>query len=111
MLLISKMVSIRAQLRPNKNYSKSLFKMFVVRISSDETQEPKKSVKVPEPPDNCCQSGCDNCVWIRYAEELAQVYRDGGVEAQKQIDQLINDPSLKVFIKQQIKFDKKSDDK
>ena len=111
MCLLSKMVSIRVQLMANRHHLKTKNKFFVAGMSSDETKEPMKSAKVPEPPENCCQSGCDNCVWIRYAEELAEIYRDGGTEAQKQIDKLISDPSLKVFIKTQIKFAKKSDDK
>lgn len=54
------------------------------------------------PPDNCCCQGCDNCVWIQYCEELVEYFQDGGDRAKKEIDQLIDDPSLKMFIKMEL---------
>ena len=42
-------------------------------------------------------SGCANCVWISYAEELAGVYRDGGRAGEKVLE-AIQDPSLRIFI-------------
>lgn len=52
----------------------------------------------PEPPVDCCMSGCVNCVWIKYAEELKQYYSDGSDRALKEIDKIENQ-SLKAFIK------------
>ncbi|KAK3784065.1 hypothetical protein RRG08_025258 [Elysia crispata] len=52
----------------------------------------------PEPPTTCCGTGCANCVWIVYAEELRDYYKDGGAEAKKALEK-IDDPSLKAFIK------------
>lgn len=52
----------------------------------------------PEPPVDCCMSGCVNCVWIQYAEELKQYYSDGSDRALKEIDKIENQ-SLKAFIK------------
>ncbi|XP_033732932.1 uncharacterized protein LOC117322236 [Pecten maximus] len=52
----------------------------------------------PEPPVNCCMSGCANCVWIKYAEELKEYYCDGKERALRDIE-LIDNPSLKAFIK------------
>jgi len=52
----------------------------------------------PEPPTTCCMTGCQNCVWIRYAEELTEYYKDGGELAKHAIDQ-ISDESIKTFIR------------
>ena len=52
----------------------------------------------PEPPVNCCMSGCANCVWIVYAEELKNYYNDGGDAAREALEKIEN-PSLKAFLK------------
>ncbi|RUS88943.1 hypothetical protein EGW08_003279 [Elysia chlorotica] len=52
----------------------------------------------PEPPITCCGTGCANCVWIVYAEELRDYYKDGGEQAKQALEK-IDDPSLKAFIK------------
>ena len=56
-----------------------------------------EGVELPPPPTDCCMSGCANCVWIAYGEELARIYKDGGTAAVKVLD-TIEDPSLKVFV-------------
>ncbi|XP_054159803.1 oxidoreductase-like domain-containing protein 1 [Oppia nitens] len=78
-------------------------------VKTETTSEYKTSKRPPKPPENCCQSGCDNCVWVKYVEELQQYYGDISQEAIKQLDQYITDPSLKVFIKQQIKLNEDKD--
>lgn len=53
----------------------------------------------PEPPVDCCMSGCANCVWIMYANELKQYYeKDGNERAKREIEKIDN-PSLKMFLK------------
>lgn len=53
----------------------------------------------PEPPVDCCMSGCANCVWIMYANELRKYYeKDGNERAKKEIEKIEN-PSLKMFLK------------
>lgn len=53
----------------------------------------------PEPPVDCCMSGCANCVWIMYANELKKYYeKDGNERAKREIDKIDN-PSLKMFLK------------
>ncbi|XP_046355033.1 uncharacterized protein LOC124134321 [Haliotis rufescens] len=52
----------------------------------------------PEPPIDCCMSGCVNCVWIAYAESLKDYYSDGGKSAREALEQIEN-PSLKMFVK------------
>lgn len=81
-----------------------------LEVMASSTATALKSMKVvpgkgppPEPPVHCCMSGCANCVWIIYAEELKNYYGDGGEEARKAIEQIEN-PSLKAFIKLELGF-------
>ena len=53
----------------------------------------------PEPPVDCCMSGCANCVWIMYANELKQYYEKDGTERAKKEIEKIENPSLKMFLK------------
>ena len=103
--------SIETKLFSIKRVFNSLNNLFLVQMFSNDSKiidrksgdNKKKTFKsLPEPPDNCCQSGCDNCVWIQWAKDVEEYYRDGGLEAEKQIEKLINDPSLKHFIQLQI---------
>jgi hypothetical protein len=71
------------------------------KTSNDSSNE--FVVQLPKAPEDCCQTGCQNCVWIKYAEDLALYYRDGGIEAQKQIEESITDQNLKMFIKNELK--------
>jgi hypothetical protein len=47
-------------------------------------------------------SGCANCVWITYAQELAQLYKDSG-RAAESVMNAIDDPSLKMFLNLELK--------
>ncbi|KAK7111780.1 hypothetical protein V1264_011356 [Littorina saxatilis] len=74
-------------------------------LTSSTTGSSLKTVNVipgkgppPEPPVTCCMTGCVNCVYIAYAEELKTYYSDGGEAARKAIEE-IEDPSLKAFLK------------
>lgn len=55
-------------------------------------------IKLPEEPQNCCMSGCANCVWISYAEELAKLLNDGGETARDKIIEHVKDPNLRAFL-------------
>ena len=59
----------------------------------------------PEPPVDCCMSGCANCVWIQYCEELKHYFIDGtGQELAKEAIENIENPGLKMFLKVELGF-------
>ncbi|MCL4127352.1 UNVERIFIED_CONTAM: hypothetical protein GTU68_006614 [Idotea baltica] len=54
--------------------------------------------QIPAQPTTCCMSGCPNCVWLDYAEELRRHFLDGNVRARKAIERDVQDPNLKAFL-------------
>ncbi|CRK98111.1 CLUMA_CG011479, isoform A [Clunio marinus] len=75
---------------------------------NSQIQENQKSQELPDEPTNCCMSGCENCVWIQYAKELTDMYKDSGETARKTILQKIKEPSMQIFIQMELRdIDKK----
>ncbi|ELU15311.1 hypothetical protein CAPTEDRAFT_171215 [Capitella teleta] len=68
-----------------------------------EYKEPRYVLKdqPPDPPLHCCESGCANCVWIQYTEELIDYYHSEE-EAKKKVLSLITDPQFKAFIQMEL---------
>ncbi|KXJ79869.1 hypothetical protein RP20_CCG027596 [Aedes albopictus] len=63
---------------------------------------PGKHIELPPEPTTCCMSGCQNCVWIEYANELTKLLDDGGEQAREIVLQKITDPSLKMFLRMEL---------
>lgn len=53
-------------------------------------------------PENCCMSGCANCVWITYAQDLERMFHDGGSTAKRLILERMKDPSMRAFLSMEI---------
>ena len=66
-------------------------------VSDNTLTRETDSIVIPDPPTNCCMSGCANCVWITYAQELAAIYKDSG-RVSERVMKAIDDPSLKIFL-------------
>jgi hypothetical protein len=70
---------------------------------SSEEQTGNLEVSLPEEPTTCCMSGCSNCVWIQYAEEVSKIYADGGAKARDIILSKVSDPNTRAFLMMELK--------
>lgn len=78
---------------------------------SDDKTDNTDTINLPEEPSHCCMSGCDNCVWIQYAEELNKIFKDGGEKARKKILEKVSDPSMRAFLLSELFFLEKNNNK
>ncbi|XP_037571943.1 oxidoreductase-like domain-containing protein 1 [Dermacentor silvarum] len=58
---------------------------------------------VPPGKDECCGSGCSNCVWLDYAEGLVEFYKDGEARAAEAVAK-IPDPNVRQFVKTELDY-------
>lgn len=72
------------------------------------------SKSFPQPPDpaSCCGSGCQNCVWIQYAEAVhhfmeqhpSPTMADSSVKVAKLMEENVKDPNLRAYLMMEIKM-------
>jgi len=80
--------------------------------SSTQDGSPNKETSTqnspPPLPNTCCMSGCANCVWLDYAEEMVRFYKHRGEQMDfasllREVDKNIDDPMIKAFISMELK--------
>ncbi|CAF2758694.1 unnamed protein product [Rotaria sp. Silwood2] len=70
--------------------------------SSASSYDPKYSDLIP--PTTCCMSNCANCVWISFAEEVAQRYPHSSIEVIDDVlKRYIDDKSFREFLEFEIR--------
>ena len=67
-------------------------------VNEADNEASATNINPPEVPTCCCMSGCPNCVYLQYANEMADYIKDNGSAALKAID-AVEDESLKTFLK------------
>ncbi|NWY47043.1 OXLD1 protein, partial [Sylvia atricapilla] len=74
-----------------------------------DSGDPPAAPPMPPPPTHCCGTGCPNCVWLGYVEELLERHRDGGAQALAAVEQHVEDENIKMILRMEIKLRARKD--
>lgn len=75
----------------------------IQKDGKDQTDVKEISIDDLAEPTNCCMSGCANCVWIQYAEQLSNVIEASNVDLQKVILEKVQDSNMRAFLTMELK--------
>ncbi|CAK1546940.1 unnamed protein product [Leptosia nina] len=69
-----------------------------------EIEKIKRNASLDEPPTACCRSGCANCVFIVWAETLAEKMESAGPEIAEKILKMVDDPSMRAYLELELRI-------
>ena len=88
--------------------TKSFATTRIRKFTDEKSDAPIAKDAPPQLSGFCCGSGCQNCVWLQYAEELVNYYgrnsKKGSHELRKVLNEIekLEDENLKAFIKMEL---------
>ncbi|CAF0708673.1 unnamed protein product [Brachionus calyciflorus] len=80
------------------------------RLLTKDRDQPSDVKPPPQIPLMCCGSGCSNCVWIQYTDELLKYYEENSkkrkMALKKALEEIqkIEDVNLRDFLTMEIKM-------
>jgi hypothetical protein len=89
-----------------KYYLPNKYMFSLIRSSSNKSDK----IKMKPEPTQCCGTGCQNCSWIKYTDELLEYYKDLKNEKDNDLNKILNeiqkieDPIVRDFLIMEIKF-------
>ena len=77
------------------------------KVEVKEVQEHKEAGP-PALPTDCCNSGCANCVWLDYSEEVVSYYRRQGrgvalEDLLQTVSKNVDDPMVRAFVQMELR--------
>ncbi|XP_037293820.1 oxidoreductase-like domain-containing protein 1 [Manduca sexta] len=95
-----------------KRLNSSQIKQCTTTIQCQNTEDEKekeleriaKDASIDNPPTACCQSGCSNCVFIVWAEALANKMQNANPEISEKILKMVDDPSMKAYLEMELRL-------
>ena len=77
-----------------------------IRRNHDDEKTQKVVEKIEDlvEPTTCCMSGCANCVWIEYAENLSRLLKNSDQSVQKIVMEKVQDPNMRSFLMMELKL-------
>ena len=93
-----------------KYYLPNKYMFSIIRTSSSSSSNNSDKIRMKPEPTQCCGTGCQNCSWIKYTDELLDYYKDLKDEKDNDLNKILNeiqkieDPILRDFLIMEIKF-------
>lgn len=66
-------------------------------------------MSIPEFPGTCCGTGCQNCVWLQYADDLLKYYQKSRANTKENLEKALieieklQDENLKAYLLMELK--------
>lgn len=79
------------------------------KAGNEKIESDQETTKMPEIPVTCCGTGCQNCVWLEYADQLLNYYNHKQARTKQSVnvalDEInkLSDENLKAYLSMELK--------